>query len=70
MLRQFTVRLRRRRRPDLNEGDPDWSTRCQVCDGRPTVHPTGWCGPCCWGDSSTVDGNWWESRGSLSGATH
>src|SRR3954447_14143763 len=36
MLRKFKVRRRLRRRPDLKEGDPDWSTRCQVCDGRPT----------------------------------
>jgi hypothetical protein len=44
MLRKFKVRRRLRRRPDLKDGAPDWSTRCQVCDGRPTVHPTGWCG--------------------------
>src|SRR3954468_2586129 len=36
MLKKLNVRRRLRRRPDLKEGDPDWSTRCQVCDGRPT----------------------------------
>src|SRR3954463_13109681 len=63
----LNVRRRLRPRPDLNWGDPDWSTRCQVCDGRPTVHPTGWGGPGYWGESFTGDGNWGESRGSFQG---
>jgi hypothetical protein len=42
----------------LEEGGKDWSTTCEVCDGVPTVHPTMLCGPCCFGDASTINGNW------------
>jgi len=42
----------------LKDGDQDWETRCDVCDQLPTVHPTGLCGPCCFGEADTANGNW------------
>jgi invasion protein IalB len=42
----------------LKEGDKDWDSNCQVCGQSPTVHPTDLCGPCCFGDSETIGGNW------------
>jgi len=38
--------------------DPDWATPCEVCGQVPTVPLTGLCGPCTWGESATVGGNW------------
>ncbi len=46
------------RRPPLKDGDKDWDTGCMNCGGMPTVHPTGLCGPCCFGEADTADGNW------------
>ena len=43
---------------ELRHGDQDWATKCQLCDAVPTVHPTGLCGPCCFGEADTVGGNW------------
>jgi hypothetical protein len=37
---------------------PDWSRKCQVCDATPIVPLTGLCGPCTFGESETVNGNW------------
>ncbi len=31
---------------------------CMNCDQKPTVGDTGLCGPCCFGEASTVGGNW------------
>lgn len=42
----------------LADGDKDWNTSCICCGEVPTVHPTGLCGPCCWGESETAGGNW------------
>ena len=42
----------------LSDGDKDWNTPCANCGQTPTVHPTGLCGPCCWGESETAGGNW------------
>lgn len=36
----------------------NWQTRCDVCDAVPTVGATGLCGPCCWGEAETINGNW------------
>jgi len=43
---------------NAKEGDKDWDTECEVCEGKPTVHPTGLCGPCCFGEAATINGNW------------
>lgn len=40
------------------EGDRDYRTKCTVCGATPTVHPTGLCGPCCFGEAETINGNW------------
>lgn len=40
------------------EGDQNWKVPCEVCGGKPTVHPTDLCGPCCFGEAETVGGNW------------
>jgi hypothetical protein len=42
----------------LSDGDKDWETPCVNCGQVPTVHPTGLCGPCCFGSADTVGGNW------------
>lgn len=42
----------------LKDGAQDWQKKCSVCDQLPTVHPTGLCGPCCFGEAETVGGNW------------
>ena len=42
----------------LKEGGKDWYTACVTCGATPTVHPTKTCGPCCFGDASTRNGNW------------
>lgn len=44
--------------PDLKDGDKDWDTPCVNCGQTPTVHPTGLCGPCCFGEAETAGGNW------------
>jgi hypothetical protein len=42
----------------LKDGDKDWKTPCTNCGVTPTVHPTGLCGPCCFGEADTIGGNW------------
>lgn len=44
--------------PCVKGGDPDWSTKCENCDAVPTVHPVKLCGPCCFGEAETANGNW------------
>lgn len=41
-----------------DETRPDWSKKCMVCHATPVVPVTGMCGPCTFGESETVDGNW------------
>lgn len=43
---------------DLKDGEADWDSQCMNCDQSPTVHPTGLCGPCCFGEADTANGNW------------
>lgn len=40
------------------ETEPDWSTPCMNCEQVPTVPITSMCGPCTFGESDTIDGNW------------
>ena len=42
----------------MKEGDKDWTIQCGCCEALPTVHPTGLCGPCCFGEADTIGGNW------------
>lgn len=64
--RNMTKRRRRNRHhgltpaisKKLNKGDKDWDHACSVCGEVPTVHPTGLCGPCCFGQADTAGGNW------------
>jgi hypothetical protein len=46
----------------LEDGDPrvvpDWSKKCSVCGASPILPLTGLCGPCTFGESETIDGNW------------
>lgn len=42
----------------MEDGDKDYATKCEVCEATPTVHPTGLCGPCCFGEADTINGNW------------
>lgn len=42
----------------LKDGDKNWNVPCENCGETPTVHPTGLCGPCCWGEAETYGGNW------------
>lgn len=43
---------------ELKNGDKDWETPCMVCGGLPTVHPLELCGPCCFGEAETLEGQW------------
>jgi hypothetical protein len=38
--------------------EPNWGGECMVCGASPTVPLTGMCGPCSFGKSDTMDGNW------------
>ena len=42
----------------MKNGDKDWETPCSNCGAKPTMHPTGLCGPYCTGEADTIDGNW------------
>lgn len=47
--------------PKLNDNPdvrPDWSQKCSVCGASPIMPLTGLCGPCTFGESDTIDGNW------------
>lgn len=44
-------------KPLLN-GAKNWQVPCECCGQKPTVHPTGLCGPCCFGEAETAGGNW------------
>lgn len=51
-------RLKKERVAALKDGDKDYDTPCSNCDAKSTVHPTGLCGPCCFGEAETINGNW------------
>lgn len=36
----------------------NWNCKCMCCDQSPTVGDTDLCGPCCFGESDTINGNW------------
>ena len=38
--------------------EPDWDSECDVCGESPVVPESGMCGPCTFGDASTVGGCW------------
>lgn len=40
------------------DGDAVWEEGCINCEEKPTVYPTGLCGPCCFGEADTMLGNW------------
>lgn len=42
----------------LFNGAKNWRVACENCGQKPTVHPTGLCGPCCFGEAETAGGNW------------
>ncbi|HBB9120185.1 hypothetical protein HW877_14695 [Serratia marcescens] len=42
----------------LFNGAKNWRVGCDNCGQKPTVHPTGLCGPCCFGEAETAGGNW------------
>lgn len=42
----------------LKDGDKNYEEVCFVCGDIPTVHPTGLCGPHCFGEAETAGGNW------------
>jgi hypothetical protein len=44
--------------PKYKQGDKNWDKGCVNCGEKPTVHPTGLCGPCCFGEADTAGGNW------------
>ena len=52
------VTARGRPLPPAYDGDKDYATACTTCGEKPTVHPTGLCGPCCFGEAETYGGNW------------
>lgn len=56
--REIEKRLKRDRIARLKDGEKDYDTPCSNCDAVPTVHPTGLCGQCCFGEADTANGNW------------
>lgn len=44
--------------PELSPEDtePDYEGECEVCGNSPIVPITGMCGPCTFGEASTIDG--------------
>ena len=43
------------------ENDPFealWDEECEVCGDTPIVAGSGMCGPCTFGESDTINGNW------------
>lgn len=38
--------------------EPDWNRTCAMCGMSPVVPLTGMCGPCTFGESDTIHGNW------------
>lgn len=56
--REIEKRLRRDRIARLKDGAKDYDTHCTNCNAVPTVHPTELCGPCCFGEAETINGNW------------
>jgi hypothetical protein len=45
--------------PEKLEGrEPDWNGKCKVCGASPIVPETGMCGPCTFGESDTMGGDW------------
>ena len=41
---------------------PDWSMPCDNCGASPIVPITGLCGPCCFGEAETANGEWWDDK--------
>lgn len=38
--------------------DKNYDVSCCVCGEKPTVLNTELCGPCCFGEAETANGNW------------
>lgn len=49
---------KKKKKKKKSETEPDWSKDCSICGDSPIVPLTGMCGPCSFGDASTVGGNW------------
>jgi hypothetical protein len=47
-----------RKKAKDEDTEPDWGGQCEVCGESPIVPVTGMCGPCTFGDASTMGGNW------------
>lgn len=47
--------LKAEAKPDTS---PNWEGKCEVCGQSPVVGDLGLCGPCCFGEADTIDGNW------------
>ena len=45
--------------------EPDWTKKCINCRQTPIVPMSGMCGPCHFGQASTMGGAWWDERGFL-----
>lgn len=48
----------KKKEPPVADGGKNWRVACDICGQKPTVHPTGLCGPCCFGEADTAGGNW------------
>lgn len=44
--------------PSDSREEPDWGGQCEACGQSPIVPSSGMCGPCTFGDASTIGGNW------------
>ncbi len=44
--------------PEDKQATRNYEVGCENCDQKPTVGDTGLCGPCCFGEAETINGNW------------
>lgn len=56
--REVAKAERRNKAFGLKDGDKNWKDKCLNCGASPTVHPTNLCGPHCFGEAATINGNW------------
>jgi len=49
---------KRKKKDEPPNTEPDWTKNCENCGATPIVPFCGLCGPCCFGEADTANGNW------------
>lgn len=50
------------KKPNKKDYEPNWEGKCETCDESPVVPISGLCGPCHFGNSDALTGDWWNSE--------